>query len=394
MTSLRRIRVVYVGHVAQLSGGEIALTRLLNALDEVDAHVIVAENGPLVERLRASGASVEVLPMPDRTRDLRKDRVRPGRLPVMAVIDTAAYTFRLARRLRAIRPDLVHTNTLKAGIYGSLAARLARVPTVWHVRDRIASDYLSRPATLVMRALIALVPNGIVVNSQATGATLWSRSKRRRGTYIVVYDPVVAPAPRPDRASLDRYVVGMVGRIAPWKGQHVFLEAFARAFGDGTENAVVVGDAMFGDAEAAYGARLRDLVRALGIEHRVDFRGFRDDVWTELAGMDVLVHASTLPEPFGQVIVEAMAANVAVIASSGGGPSEIVTDGKDGLLYPPGNVEALAVALRRLKGEERLRTQLVKNARRRAEHFSPDAAASRVLSLYRRLLAFPGDGSV
>ena len=55
------------------------------------------------------------------------------------MIDTAAYTFRLARRLRAIRPDLVHTNTLKAGIYGSLAARLARVPSVWHVRDRIAS---------------------------------------------------------------------------------------------------------------------------------------------------------------------------------------------------------------------------------------------------------------
>ena len=78
MTSQRRIRVVYVGHVAQLSGGEIALMRLIDALDEVDAHVILAEDGPLVERLRASGVSVEVLPMPERTRDLRKDRVRPA----------------------------------------------------------------------------------------------------------------------------------------------------------------------------------------------------------------------------------------------------------------------------------------------------------------------------
>ena len=81
---------MYVGHVAQLSGGEIALMRLLDALDEVDAHVILAEDGPLVERLRASGVSVEVLPMPDRTRDMRKDRVRPGRLPVLAVVDTAS----------------------------------------------------------------------------------------------------------------------------------------------------------------------------------------------------------------------------------------------------------------------------------------------------------------
>jgi hypothetical protein len=100
--------------------------------------VILAEAGPLVERLRAGGISVEVLAMRERTRDLRKNRVRPGRLPVTAPIDTTAYIFRLARRLRTIRPDLVHTNTLKAGVYGSLAARLAGVPVVWHVLDRIS----------------------------------------------------------------------------------------------------------------------------------------------------------------------------------------------------------------------------------------------------------------
>ena len=150
-TARRKIRVVYVGHVAQLSGGEIALARLIDALDYVDAHVILAEHGPLVARLQASGVSVEVLPMRERTRDLRKDRVGSGVPPVSAFLDTAHYVFRLARRLRAIRPDLVHTNTLKAGVYGSIAARLAGVPVVWHVRDRIAPDYLTRPAVLVLR---------------------------------------------------------------------------------------------------------------------------------------------------------------------------------------------------------------------------------------------------
>ena len=110
--------------------------------------------------------------------------------------------------------------------------------------------------------------------------------------YSLVYDPVSRAAPRPSSAA-DRFVVGMVGRIAPWKGQHVFLEAFARAFGDGTELAVVVGDAMFGEAEADYGAELRELSRDAGNRAIASSSaGFRDDVWAELAGMDVLVHAS------------------------------------------------------------------------------------------------------
>jgi glycosyltransferase involved in cell wall biosynthesis len=385
----RKIRVVYVGHVAQLSGGEIALMRLIDALDEVDAHVILAEQGPLVERLRASGVSVEVLAMRERTRNLRKDRVRPGRLPITALVDTATYTFRLARRLRAIHPDLVHTNTLKAGIYGSFAARLARVPAVWHVRDRIASDYLRRPAVLLIRTLIATMPAGVIANSQATRQTLWRTRADTRVVYSVISDPVSWHPAGQRQTPHDRFVVGMVGRIAPWKGQHVFLEAFARAFRAGAEVAVVVGGAMFGDAEASYGEGLRELAEALGIADRVEFRGFREDVWDELDGMDILVHASVTPEPFGQVVVEAMLAGVPVIASAGGGPSEIVTDGVDGLLYPAGDVDALADALQRLRGDAALRVRLSDAARIRAERFSPEAAAANVMAFYRQVLQSP-----
>jgi hypothetical protein len=81
----RKPRVVYVDHVAQLSGGELALLRLLQVLADVEAHVILAEEGPLVARLRQAGISVEVLPMRGRTRQLRKDSVRAGRLPLRAV---------------------------------------------------------------------------------------------------------------------------------------------------------------------------------------------------------------------------------------------------------------------------------------------------------------------
>jgi glycosyltransferase involved in cell wall biosynthesis len=385
--SRRKLRVAYIGHVAQLSGGEIALMRLIDALDEVDAHVILAEPGPLVERLRAAGVSVEVLPMRERTRNLRKDRVRPRALPITALIDTTTYTFRLARRLRSMRPDLVHTNTLKAGIYGSIAARLARVPVVWHVRDRIAPDYLSRPAVLAIRGLIATLPAGVIANSEATRATLWRTRADTRVVYSLVSDPVSWRPLHYDHARRDHFVVGMVGRIAPWKGQHVFLEAFAKAFGSGTELATIVGDAMFGAAEVRYADELRELAATLAIAERVEFRGFQEDVWAELDLMDILVHASVTPEPFGQVIVEAMLAGVPVIAVAGGGPSEIVTDGVDGLLYPAGDADALAQTMERLRNDPDLRVRLSAAGRIRAERFSPQAAAASVMALYERVLA-------
>jgi glycosyltransferase involved in cell wall biosynthesis len=143
---------------------------------------------------------------------------------------------------------------------------------------------------------------------------------------------------------------------------------------------------MFGEADEAYGVELRQLADRLGIAERVEFRGFREDVWAELAMMDVFVHASITPEPFGQVIVEAMLAGVPVIASAGGGPSEILTDGVDGLLYPAGDVDALVEALQRLRGDASLCTRLSAIARTRAERFSPRVEAANIISFYRRVL--------
>jgi glycosyltransferase involved in cell wall biosynthesis len=178
----------------------------------------------------------------------------------------------------------------------------------------------------------------------------------------------------------------MLGRLAPWKGQHVFLEAFARAFNGGSEVAVLVGGAMFGSAETDYDSDLRELTRKLDVAERVDFRGFRDDIWTELANMSICVHASLVPEPYGQVIIEAMLAGVPIIATEGGGPSEILTNDLDGLLYRAGDVDALADALRRLAGDAALRARLVANARLRAQQFSPEAVAVKVMPLYRSVL--------
>lgn len=369
-----RPRVVYLDHTAVLSGGEIALARLVPALD-VDAHAILAQDGPLAERLRAAGVTVEVLPLAEGARGLPRGSVGIGALP--GLVHSLAYSIRLARRLRALRPDVVHTNSLKSALYGGVAARLARVPCVWQIHDRIAADYLPAAAVRLVRIAARVLPRAVIANSHATLATL---PPLRRA--VVIPPPVPAASSRKaERPPGLR--VGIVGRIAPWKGQHVFLAAFARAFPNGDAQGVVVGAPMFGAREDAYADELRTQATSLGLGDRVTFTGFRSDIEAELARLDVLVHASVVPEPFGQVVVEGMAAGVAVIASDAGGPAEIIERERSGLLVPPGDVAALADALQRLAGDSTLRARLAAAGLERARAYEPAAVAAQVLAVYR-----------
>ena len=127
--------------------------------------------------------------------------------------------------------------------------------------------------------------------------------------------------------------VALVGRITRWKGQHIFLQAAAwvhRRFPEARFQ--IVGAALFD--EKAYEAEIRELAVKLGVQNYVDFLGFRSDIPQYMAGIDLLVHASITGEPFGQVIIEAMASGKPVVATNGGGVPEIVVHGETGLLVP------------------------------------------------------------
>jgi glycosyltransferase involved in cell wall biosynthesis len=377
-----RPSVVFLDHCAQLSGAELSLSRLLPALTRgVDAHVILAEDGPLVDRLRAAGASVEVLPMPTRARLLRRDRVRGTAAALLAILPTAAYCVRLRRRLRIIRPDVVHTNSLKSALYGGLSARAAGIPVIWHVHDRIAADYLPSSAVRLVRRSARWFATALIANSEATRASLRGAG---RGARVIPSPVEVTERPRVPHRFLR---VAMVGRLAPWKGQVLFLSAFAKAFPGGSERAVIVGGALFG--EESYERGLRVLADQLGITDRVEFRGFREDVAAELAEVDVVVHCSTMPEPFGQVVVEGMAAGLPVVAANAGGPAEVIRHDVDGLLYPMSDEGALAATLQTLAADPGLRERLSTAARHTARRFTADAVAHDILAVYREVLVQP-----
>ena len=135
-------------------------------------------------------------------------------------------------------------------------------------------------------------------------------------------------------------LIGLFGRISPWKGQHVLIEALARL--DGAQ-AILVGDALFGETD--YHRSLRARAASLGVEDRLHWLGFRDDIPRLMRSVDVVAHTSTAPEPFGRVIIEGMLARRLVVATSQGAAPELL--GRDyAYLVPPGDPAALAAALK------------------------------------------------
>jgi glycosyltransferase involved in cell wall biosynthesis len=377
----QRLRVVFLDHVATPSGAELTLSRLIAVLPNVDAHVILGEDGALRGALEQAGAAVEVLPLDERARDVRRAQLGPHRAAIRAAWLTARYAWQLARRLRELDPDVVHTNSLKSGYYGAVAARLAGKPVIWHLHDRLASDYLPPAAARLTRAAVRWLPDLVVCNSRET--------RRAAALPAAPAHPVIASpcclATQPGQRNGAVRTIGAIGRLTPWKGQDVFLRAFATvAAGAPWLEARIIGAALFGEDD--YAGRLCDLARDLGIGDRVTFTGFVPDVARELSGLDILVHSSVVPEPFGQVIVEGLAAGVPVVASDAGGPAETITDEENGLLVPPGDEAALAGALRRLIADAGLRARLSAAGPARAADFQSAAIGARVEQAYRDLV--------
>ncbi|MFF3065780.1 glycosyltransferase [Oerskovia sp. NPDC057915] len=339
------MRVLVLDHTGELGGAELALVRLLEVLGpDVDVRVLLFSDGPLVARLRATGAVVEVLPLDPATATTSRGAVgRAGLAQLVSLARLVPFTWALSRRVRALGPDVVHTTSLKADVLGVVPARVARAALVWHVHDRIADDYLPARVARLFRWASTRFPAEVVVNSRATASTL-------PGPTTVAYPGFAAEqvrrVGRPTRGAGRPPVVGMVGRVGPTKGQLELVRA-ARLVLDEHPDATfrVVGEPSFGAAD--YAEQVRAEAARLGVAEHIVWAGFVEDPSAELDGFDVCVHASPVPEPFGQVVVEAMVREVPVVATRAGGVEEILagTAGDPaplGELVEPGDVGSLA----------------------------------------------------
>ena len=340
--------VAALDHTAALGGAELALARLLDRVgDDVTTRTILFADGPLVERLVAAGHEVEVLALsPDLASAHRHEAGGSALAALTKAARTIPFAVRLGRRLRALRPDVIYTTSLKADLIGIPAAWIAQRPLVWHIHDRISPDYLPSLLVRVIRFLARRVPHQVIVNSAATAATL-PGVRNLTIAYPGFSADQVGPSPAA-RATPASPTVGILGRISPTKGQLTYVRAAAQVLAIRPDVRFrIIGAPLF--SEQDYADEVSREVHCLGIGERIEFAGFASDPAAALDALTLCVHASGTPEPFGQVIVEAMIRGVPVIATRGGGVTEIVQPDPNGeplgWLVPPNDVEALADAI-------------------------------------------------
>ncbi len=293
----------------------------------------------------------------------------------------------LASIMARVQPDLVHVNDRLTVSRGAVwAANMNRLPVVSHVRGWDQWTLFDRWLDRGVRRYIC-ISQAIADQMAALGVSRERLSVVYNGLDVADFPTVANPALRqqwqtPTQAPL----VGIVGRVVPWKGHRVFLQAVERVAQDYPDLvAWIIGEPEVG--QQGYLEELEQLARALGIASRVRFLGHQENVPALLPSLDVLVHASVEPEPFGRVIIEGMAAERAVVATAAGAVPEIVLDKETGLLVPPGDAPALARAICRLLDLPAWRIALGKAGREHVRcHFSAAQMVSGVEAVYAAVL--------
>ena len=381
------MNVLYVSHTSTVSGGERSLLSLLSSLPPEINRLLATPQGDLMESARA--LAVPTTEIRGTAGSLRLHR----RHTPKAVGEMSLAALQVARAARRHRADVVHANSIRAGLVLALA-RPAGARFV-HVRDVLPPGSLT---TATMRVIAAGAT--IIANSRYTAAAVLKAAPGAR--VEVVHNPVDLARFDPER--IDRLaaraalgvageralLLGLVAQLTPWKGQDTAVRALSILRERGIDaHLLLIGGAKFVAAATrfdneAYVADLRQEVERAGLTDRVSWLGHREDVPELMRALDVLVLPSS-EEPFGRALIEAMALGVPVLATRVGGPPEIVTDGREGYLLDPGDPGAWADAIQRIAESPDRGAAMGAAGRERAlSDFGADRHARTLLELYRR----------
>lgn len=405
------MRILYLNPIGALGGAERSLLDVIAVVREepgLTLKLIAFAPGPFLTEVERLGVQAESVEMPQALtqtgdsglRGLSRARIGSELLWKTARLapSLAFYAGKLRRAVHEFKPDVIHSNGIKAHLLGAVL-RPRRTKLLWHIRDFLGERPLIGSALRLVsaRAHLAIAISDAV--ALQTSRILPGLKVHR------MYDGIDTDAfsPRDVRVNpLDAFDgrnvcepgtlrVGLLGTYARWKGHDVFLRAAAKVLAAPQSPPIrfyVVGGPLYATAGSQYSLEeLEAMARELGLVGHVTFVPFQQRPEDVYRALDVVVHASSRPEPFGRTIVEPMATGKAVIAAKAGGAAELFTDGVDALGFEPGNAPALAEVILKLT-DRGLRERLGSEARKSAVHrFSRERLRPEVVQLYRDLVS-------
>ncbi len=400
--------VVFVNPVGALGGAERMLLAMMSALQyedpDIEIHLIAGGEGNLIAASEKLGVKVKILAIPPQVDKLGDSGIKGNRVlgglsllfkVLLAWGAINKYLKQFRALIREIDPDIVHSNGIKSHILTSMAN--LRLPLIWHIHD-----YYSTRSFIasVLRYFSNRVEVGIACSESAGDD---ARRVFPKMNIKVIYNGVDTDYfyPRAFRplalegidTETKSIKVGLAATFARWKGHDVFLEAAAMIVRDRPSLDIqfyIIGAPIYSTSGSQYSLQeLQKLASNLGVLDKVKFLGFQPNMPDVYLWLDLVVHASTQPEPFGYTIAEAMACGRPVIVSRAGGAAELFINDVEAVAFNPGDTATLAVTIQYLICNPKQCQNLGKNAHRKiVKAFSQNQLGSQLILVYK-LLAQP-----
>ena len=378
------MRVLFVNHTAIVSGAEHSLLTLIRGLPSGFVAGIACPDGPLVHMAREQG--VDSYRIRGTSGSLR---LHPWHTAV-GLGEIGLSGVQLARAARRSGASVLHANSVRAGLTSCIACRIHDQGLVVHVRDCMPDSATTR----VIRRVVAREADQVVATSEYVSQCFRAGRFQPDVRVRVIDNPVDLNRFRSDLRGPDsarrpgQPLLVIVGQISSWKGHDTAIRALhglRLTYPDA--RLLIVGEVKFAHAATrfdnrGYLAELHKLVRDLGLVEAVEFIGEREDVPTIMALADVVLVPS-IEEPFGRTVAEAMAVGTPVVATSIGGPAELIENGVTGLLASPGEPLAWRDAIRSiLEDPGRAREMALRANHVAKRRFATQTSVAATLSVY------------
>lgn len=406
MIKSNKFKVLYVDDSIGFGGAVKSLSLVLSCMPDVEPILISAQNDDIIEKWfkgikvykskRLIDYRVKERLANWLKKNISNEPIRHLILKAIAFIGliddirSITHIFWIAKRCNV---ELIHPNTgFHSG--GITVARILRIPCLVHFRGMFTEKKVSKSMLKLMNRTTHMIGVSLAVSKGVCEAGM------PPDKITTIYDPIDMAAfdkYRSQRAEFRNYIglketdvaVGIFGRVILWKGQLEFVYSILGALKENPNiKAVIVGDES--DGAPDYFNRIKDVINSSGYSEKFILTGYREDVEGFYIAMDIIVHASIEPEPFGMVVPEGMAAEKPVIAADAGGPTEIVSPGIDGFLVPPGNIDKMAAAIVELANDPDKRKIMGANGYNKAKNqFTISCIASQVEKVYQDILCKP-----